>query len=89
MVRAILREGRIQPLDPLPKNWHEGQELAVATLDDDETSESQQSVDRWHEERLALSVGLTDEDDRLVQQALEEQRQSGKETMRREWEHLR
>jgi hypothetical protein len=30
MIRAIYRDGAIQPLDELPSTWHDGQELVVA-----------------------------------------------------------
>ena len=29
MIRAILKKGKIQPLDELPAHWHDGQELLV------------------------------------------------------------
>src|SRR5438876_867139 len=29
MIRAILKKGKIQPVDQLPEHWHEGQELIV------------------------------------------------------------
>jgi hypothetical protein len=29
MIRAILRKGKIQPVDGLPEHWREGQELMV------------------------------------------------------------
>jgi hypothetical protein len=29
MIRAILKKGKIEPLDALPKHWRDGQELTV------------------------------------------------------------
>ena len=29
MIRAVYRKGTIQPLDPLPADWQDGQELEV------------------------------------------------------------
>jgi hypothetical protein len=28
-IKAVLRDGRIQPLEPLPPQWAEGQELII------------------------------------------------------------
>ena len=32
MIRAVYRKGTIQPLDPLPADWQDGQELEVREL---------------------------------------------------------
>jgi len=29
MIRAILKKGKLLPLDELPQHWHDGQELIV------------------------------------------------------------
>ncbi len=47
MIRAVLKNGRIQPLDPLPTDWTEGLELRIeagASPDDPEL------VERWSRE---------------------------------------
>ena len=86
MVRAIFQEGQIRLLDPFPEGWREGQELAVGTIDegDADAMVDQESIRRWHQERLTLSADLTENDDRQMQVALEEQRQVGKDSLLRE-----
>ena len=38
MPLAVLQNGEIRPLEPLPANWHEGQRLRVETTDDDDAT---------------------------------------------------
>ena len=83
MVRAIFQEGQIRLLDPFPEGWREGQELAVGAIDegDEDVMDDHESIRRWHQERLTSSADLTESDDRLMQTALEEQRQAGKDSL--------
>jgi hypothetical protein len=46
MIRAILRKGRIQPLDELPKHWRDGQELIVEGC---EPSDDPADIKKWHD----------------------------------------
>ena len=84
MVRAILTAGRIQPVEPLPENWQDGQELSIDSLSDDDAAVDQAEIQRWHQERLVLSASLADDDHQMMQDSLDKQRQAGKERMRRE-----
>ena len=34
MIRAVIRDGTILPVDELPPNWHEGKELEIRELND-------------------------------------------------------
>ena len=51
MPRAVLKNGVILPLEPLPPNWLDGQELSVesAPIDEDD-----QDFERWMSELNAL-----------------------------------
>ena len=40
MIRAIVSDGKIEPIDPLPEDWADGQELQVDLLDDKDRSEA-------------------------------------------------
>ena len=44
MIRAIFRDGQIQPLDPLPTGWDEGQELQITEI---EPSDDPEAIERW------------------------------------------
>ena len=52
MIRAIFRDGQIQPLDPLPTGWEEGQELQIT---EDEPSDEPEAIERWARELSAIA----------------------------------
>lgn len=47
MIRAILKKGKIVPLDKLPKDWHDGQELFVEGSN--EPSDDPAEIEKWHQ----------------------------------------
>ena len=57
MVRAILRGGVIYPLEPVPENWSDGQELRVQA---DESTDGASDSDAWCREMAALTAELDD-----------------------------
>jgi hypothetical protein len=81
MIRAILRKGKIQPLDELPEHWREGQELIV---EGGEPSDDPADIRKWHEELMALSAQIPAEDHKRMAAALAEQNRQAKERMRRD-----
>jgi len=81
MIRAILKKGKIQPLDELPTHWREGQELIVEGC---EPSDDPADINRWYEELLALSAQIPREDHKRMAAALAEQDREAKERMRNE-----
>jgi hypothetical protein len=83
MIRAVYRNGEIQPLEEIPSNWQEGQELVVDLLAKSEPSETRE---QWNVEMEAAGAGLTDEDDEEFMKALEEVERRSKELGRREME---
>ena len=46
MIRAIIQNGQIQPLDPLPEAWTEGRHVIVADAD----STPSDDLAEWHRE---------------------------------------
>jgi hypothetical protein len=81
MIRAILKKGKIQPLDELPQHWGEGQELIV---EDCEPSSDPTDIKKWRDKFLALSAQIPPEDHERMAAALAEQDRHAKERMRRE-----
>jgi hypothetical protein len=81
MIRAILKKGKIEPLDELPGYWRDGQELIVEGC---EPSDDPAEIKKWHEKLLALSAQIPAEDHRRMAAALAEQDRQAKESMRRE-----
>ena len=81
MIRAILKKGKIQPLDELPQHWHEGQELIVEGC---EPSDDPAAIKQWFDRLVALSAQIPPEDHERMAVALAEQDRLAKETMSRE-----
>ena len=81
MIRAILRKGKIQPVDKLPEFWREGQELIVEGA---EPSASPEDIKNWYAKLKALSSKIPAEDHQRMVAALADQDLQAKEHMRRE-----
>jgi hypothetical protein len=82
MVKAVVSGGLIQPLEPLPADWHDGQRLRVEKADDGETSLAEIDEDFTVLSRLCDSSEAADE--ASLEQALLEARRQAKEQVRRE-----
>jgi len=80
-IKAVLRNGHIEPLEPLPSDWIEGQELLV----EQPAPELQEQVDQWARDLESAAQRVPAEEHDRFQKALEEMRREGKEAMRREW----
>src|SRR5262249_24261140 len=81
MIRAILKKGKIQPLEELPEHWREGQELIVEGC---EPSDDPADIKKWYQELMALSAEIPAEDHQRMAAALAEQDRQAKERMRRD-----
>ena len=81
MIRAILKKGKIQPLDELPQHWREGQELIVEGC---EPSDDPADITIWHDKLVTLSAQIPAEDHERMAAALAEQDRQAKELMRRD-----
>jgi hypothetical protein len=81
-IKAILRDGRIQPLEPLPPDWTEGQELVIEEPDWGETAAE---IEQWAKELEASTARIPVEEHELLESALEEIERESKDAVRREW----
>ena len=81
MIRAILKKGKIEPLDALPEHWRDGQELLVEGC---APSDDPADIRKWHEKLLALSAQIPAADHQRVAAALAEEVRQAEEAMRRE-----
>lgn len=70
MIRAILKKGKIEPLEALPKHWRDGQELFV---EGGEPLDDPAEIKKWHEKFVALSAQIPAEDHQRMAAALSEQ----------------
>jgi hypothetical protein len=84
MPRAVLKNGVIQPLEPLPAEWQEGQELRVEPVSEDEWREpTQEEFAQSMRELEEMCAQGSDEDDERLMQAMAESKRQAKEWMRR------
>ena len=82
MPRAVLKNGVIYPVDPLPPEWADGKELVVQPLE--EVVDDPEALDRWLEEMNALCADIRPEDIARLEASIEEQKRESKAYMRRE-----
>jgi hypothetical protein len=82
MVRAILKNGAICPLDPLPPEWSEGWELAIEGVGPPDSRPEE--IDQRLQELEAAAPETDPEDDERLRVALEQAHQQAKELVRRE-----
>lgn len=80
MVRAVLKEGAIQPIDPLPPEWTEGLELKVESLD--ESAPDPAELEAWIEEMNQSTSGIGPDDLATLLRAIDAQRREQKALMR-------
>jgi hypothetical protein len=73
---AVLHNGQIKPIEPLPAEWQEGQRLRVETLDEDEATPEQ--IDRDFALLASLCADSDPADEERIGQALNEARQMSK-----------
>jgi hypothetical protein len=85
MLRAILRNGVIQPLEPLPAEWQEGLVLRVGPVDDkDVRQRSAEEIDDDFRILEEMSADSEPADEERLMRFLNESRRLGKECMRRQ-----
>jgi hypothetical protein len=82
LVKAIVSGGVIQPLEPLPPDWHDGQELRVEKADENEMSVGQ--IDQDFAELALLCADSDPSDEEVVREALEQAHRDAKTHVRRQ-----
>jgi hypothetical protein len=80
MPRAVLKNGLIYPVEPLPPEWAEGQELEVQEVQDGTPG----GLEQWYQELEAMAAQNDEEDFARLEAALKEAHDLAKEQMRRE-----
>ena len=78
MTKAILRDGVIQPVEPLPPDWEEGQELIV---EGPKNGRADTEVARWARELDAAPAGIPQEEHDHFLRALDEIERESKEAV--------
>jgi hypothetical protein len=85
MIRAIYRDGAIQPLDEVPADWREGDELIVDQADEVPSAEE---LDAWVADVEAAVAKIPDSDHDIMEAVLAQVEAESKELGRRELERL-
>jgi hypothetical protein len=83
MIRAIVRNGSIEPIEPIPPEWPDGKEVVVQETPDN-SHEAPESLDRWYQELNALCVAGDADDDERLKTALREAHEQAKAMVRRQ-----
>ena len=79
MIRAVLKNGKIRPLQSLPRHWRDGQELIV---EGGGPSDDRADIEKWHAELIRLSAQIPAEDHERMAAGLAEQDRQAREQMR-------
>jgi predicted DNA-binding antitoxin AbrB/MazE fold protein len=85
VIKAVYENGTIQPMEPIPTEWVEGQELEIVEVSPQE-KERLDELDEWYRdvERLAAELDNDPEEWELLDAALREADRIEKERRRRE-----
>ncbi len=84
MPKAVLKDGLIYPLERLPSEWRNGQELRVEAAETEALTEAErEEIDRSFDELERMCAQGDPEDDERLRIALEEAHRIAKEQMRR------
>ena len=81
MIRAIVKNGTIHPVEPMPSDWSDGHEVVVEEV---QRCERPEEIDQWYKELEAAAAEIDPEDDQRLQDATTEVRRQAKEIARRE-----
>jgi hypothetical protein len=79
---AVLQNGEIRPLEPLPADWKEGKRLRIESIDDDESATPEQ-IDRDFALLNSLCADSDPDEEEQLQQALHEAHEQAKAQVRR------
>jgi hypothetical protein len=81
MIRAIIENGQIRPLDPLPAEWNDGREVIV----EDAESTTAEELEAWYRELKRMGPAEYEPGEwQHMQEVLNEADQQAKALVRRE-----
>ncbi len=83
MIRAIYRKGKIQPVDAVPEDWADGQELTIESAPSVPTPKE---LEAWSADVAAATADISDEEHDRFMAILAEVEAESKELGRREME---
>ena len=84
MIRAVVENEAIKPIDPIPSHWIEGLELIVDRVEREDSSDPE-DVERWCRElREAPVLKLSADEAAALDRAIMDQKEISKEFVRRQ-----
>jgi hypothetical protein len=84
MIHAMVRNGMIQPLEPLPPEWQDGHEVVVQDRQA-QSANGAEDVDTWSEDMKTLTASLDNATEwQQIEAALAEADRQNKAWVRRE-----
>jgi hypothetical protein len=85
MVKAVVTDGEIRPLEPLPPDWREGQPLRIEKAEVGEMDDPPvEEIDRDFAVLASLCTGSDPGDEEQLERALGEARREAKDHVRRQ-----
>jgi hypothetical protein len=81
-IKAVLRHGVIQPIEPLPPDWADGQELVV---EEPKADRADAEISQWAREMDAATAQIPAEEHERFLKALDEIERESKEAVRKQW----
>lgn len=86
MIRAVVKDGVIQPVDPLPNEWQDGRELVVDDspyqLGDEDLP--LKDLDKWYDDLEAMVAKLDPDDIERIEATIRQADVEAKAWVRRE-----
>ena len=84
MIRAVVQNGVIQPLDPLPPAWSDGREVVVEDANA-QADVKLQDDDNWYQDMAELTANLNDAQEwDQIEATLADADRQAKDAVRRE-----
>lgn len=87
MPRAVLKDGLIHPVEPLPAEWDDGTQLQVEKAAESGSDGMKSRTDEWMDKVEALAASISPQDDDQLMASVAGIRKSEREAARRkaEW----
>ncbi len=82
MPRALLKNGVICPIEPLPADWHDGTELTIEKYQPATNGSAVSFTDHWMDEVEALAAKGSVAEDKKLTEAIAQIRHGAKELAR-------
>ena len=81
-IRAIMRDGMIQPVEPIPPGWVDGQDLVI---EEPQADRAAAEIAQWAQELDAATAQIPAREHERFLRALDEIERESKEAIRKQW----